>query len=154
QSITVTNVAPTATLPTPTSVNEGSPFTLSLTNPFDPSTADTQAGFQYAFNCGGGFGSFSTSSSVSCPTTDNGNIAVAGKIKDKDGGENPYTATAIVKNVAPTATFTATSQIVQGESATVAFSQQFDPSSADTTAGFTYTYSCPNGTVNVTSDPA
>jgi hypothetical protein len=247
-SITIANEAPTATLPTPTSVNEGSPFTLSLTNPADPSTVDTQAGFQYAFNCGSGFGVFGSSSSVSCPTTDNGNRAVAAKIKDKDGGENTYTATAVVNNVppagsllfgtdavsegssfsfsffslfdfdpspvdeaslqfafncgsgfgafsstngiscpttdngtvavvgqikdkdggvgestgsmtvtnvAPTATFTATPQIFQGESAILAFSQQSDPSPADTTAGFTYAYDCTtNGTVTVANPAA
>ncbi|MBM4255562.1 MAG: PKD domain-containing protein [Deltaproteobacteria bacterium] len=252
QPITVANVAPTATLPTPDPVGEGSPFTLSLTNPSDPSTADTQAGFQYAFNCGNGFGSFGSSNTVQCPTVDNGNFAVAAKIKDKDGGENPYTATAVVNNVAPsvetmtisagltqegspltvqttfsdpagtrdapftcavdfgdgtgphagqvssstctvtyaypdngpsflvagivtdkdrdsgrltnrfaignvppTATFTATSQIFQGESATLAFSQQADPSPADTTAGFTYAYNCTtSGTLTVANNRA
>ncbi|HXG20905.1 MAG TPA: PKD domain-containing protein [Methylomirabilota bacterium] len=249
QSITVANVAPTATLPTPTPVNEGFPFTLSLTNPSDPSTADTQAGFQYAFDCGSGFGSFSSSNTKSCPTVDNGAFPVAAKIKDKDGGENTYTATATVHNVAPsgallfttlsvpegssfafsflsfgpfdpspvdtaagfqfafncgngfgeysstngvtcsttdngtlsvagrikdkddgvgertgdinvtnvapTATFTATPQIFLGESATLTFSQQSDPSSVDTAAGFTYTYDCTtNGTLNVANNRA
>lgn len=252
QSITVANVAPTATFPTPTAVNEGSPFTLSLTNPSDPSPADTQAGFQYAFNCGGGFSNYGSSSSAFCPTTDNGTITVAAKIKDKDGGETPYTATALVSNVAPsvdtawqitgasqegspltvqttfsdpagthdapytcamdfgdgtgphagqvsgftctvtyaypdngpsflvasivtdkdqdsgrvtnrfaianvppTATFTATPQIFQGESATLTFSQQADPSPADTTAGFTYAYNCTaSGTLTVANNRA
>jgi ribosomal protein S20 len=153
--LVIANVAPTATLPTPTSVNEGSPFSLSLTSPSDPSTADTQAGFQYAFNCGSGFGDFGSSSSVSCPTTDNGNIAVTGKIKDKDDGVNEYSATATVNNVAPTATFTATPQIFQGESSTLAFSEQADPSSVDTAAGFTYTYDCTaNGTLTVANSGA
>jgi hypothetical protein len=250
QSITVANVAPTATLPTPTAVNEGSPFTLSLTNPSDPSAADTQAGFKYAFNCGsgfgsfdssntascpttdsgtrnvkaqikdkdggtteysatatinnvppkgsllfvgdtvpegssftfnfvadiitnafdpssvdetslqfafncgGGFGAFSSTNGISCPTTDNGTVKVAGQIKDKDGGVGESSGTMTVTNVAPTATFTAPVQAFTGESAPLAFSQQFDPSAADTTAGFTYTYSCPNGTVNVANNRA
>lgn len=248
QSITVANVAPTATLPTPTPVNEGFPFMLSLTDPFDPSTVDTQAGFLYAFDCGSGFGSFSSSNTKSCPTVDNGAFTVAAKIKDKDGGENTYTATATVNNVAPsgsllfttqsvpegssfafsffsfgpfdpspvdqqtlqfafncgngfgeysstngvtcsttdngtlsvagrikdkddgvgestgdinvtnvapTATFTATPQIFLGESATLAFSQQSDPSSVDTAAGFAYTYDCTTtGTLNVANTRA
>src|SRR5262249_15473826 len=43
-SIHVTNVAPTATLQTPASVNEGSAFSVGLTSVTDPSQADTAAG--------------------------------------------------------------------------------------------------------------
>ncbi len=97
------NVAPTATFGNNGPVNEGSAFSLSLTSPFDPSSADTAAGFTYAFDCGdgAGYGAFGANSSASCPTTDNGARAVRGKIKDKDGGVSEYTASVTVNNVAP-----------------------------------------------------
>ena len=71
---TVANVAPTATFSNDGPVNEGSSFHLSLTNPSDPSTADTTAGFTYAFDCGdgSGYGAFSAAASATCPTNDNG----------------------------------------------------------------------------------
>ena len=89
------NVAPTATFNAPLSVFAGSSFTLSLTDPHDPSAADTAAGFAYAFDCGdgAGYGPFGLSSSVSCPTADTGARSVGGKIRDKDGGVTEYRAT-------------------------------------------------------------
>jgi predicted extracellular nuclease len=92
-TVTVQNVPPTATFSAPASSFAGYPFTLSLTSPHDPSAADTAAGFQYAFDCGSGYGAFGSSSSASCPTDDTGTRTVHGKIRDKDGGETEYTAT-------------------------------------------------------------
>src|SRR5207244_12779387 len=65
--VTVANVAPAATFNAPVSVNEGAIINLSLTNPTDPSSADTSAGFTYAFDGGDGAGysSFSSSNSAS-----------------------------------------------------------------------------------------
>ena len=93
-TVTVTNVAPTATFEAPASTSAGFPFTIALTNPFDPSSADTAAGFTYAFNCGDGtgFNAFSPSSSRSCSTTEPGTRTVRGKIRDKDGALTKYTA--------------------------------------------------------------
>src|SRR5207244_806082 len=50
-TVTIANVAPTATFNAPASVNEGSSIGLSLTSPSDPSSTDTTAGFTYAFDC-------------------------------------------------------------------------------------------------------
>ena len=91
-TVDVQNVPPTATFSAPASDFAGYPFTLSLTSPHDPSAADTAAGFQYAFDCGSGYGAFGSSSSVSCPTDDTGTRTVHGKIRDKDGGVTEYTA--------------------------------------------------------------
>ena len=93
--VTITNVAPTATFHAPSNVNAGSDFALSLTDPSDPSPADMTAGFTYAFDCGNGtgYGSFSSSSSTTCPTTLVGDRSVGGKIRDKDGGVTEYKAT-------------------------------------------------------------
>jgi hypothetical protein len=158
--LTIASVAPTATFTFPAEVNEGAttPFNLGLTGPFDPSSADTTAGFQYAFDCTpSGPGQtptsipYSSTSSASCPTpTDNGTVAVAGRIKDKDNDKSEYTNTVQVKNVPPTATFAATAQIVRGESSTLAFTNPIDPSSVDTAAGFKHSFDCTNdGTLEV-----
>lgn len=80
------NVAPTADFNAPNTVTENDQFTISLTNPFDPSSVDTTAGFMYAFDCGSGsFSAFSSVTSATCtsppgPTT----ITVRGQIMDKD----------------------------------------------------------------------
>lgn len=104
--VTVSNVAPTATLDAPATVAEGSTFGFSLSNATDPSTADALAGFTYAFDCGSGsgYGAFATAATVTCPAAANdGTISVAARIRDKDGGIRPYTATIGVTNVEPTA---------------------------------------------------
>src|SRR3989440_12833744 len=100
-NVDIHNVAPTATFSNDGPVNEGSDFHLYLTAPSDPSGADTTAGFQYAFDCGSGYGAFSGTNSATCSTTDNGVRSVKGKIKDKDGGVSEYTASVTVNNVNP-----------------------------------------------------
>jgi hypothetical protein len=102
--LTLSNVAPTATFTAPSSVDEGSPIAVSLTNPVDPSTVDVAAGLKYAFDCGDGtgYGALGSATSASCPTTDNGIRTVKGKIQDKDGDFTEYSKTVEVKNVAPT----------------------------------------------------
>jgi large repetitive protein len=146
-SVHVNNVAPSATFNSPASVNEGSSFTLSLTSSSDPSTADAGAGFTYAFDCGSGtYGAFGASNLTSCPTNDNGTRAVRGKIKDKDNGEREYTANVTVNNVAPTAIFSDNGPVNEGSSFTLSLTSPNDPSTADTSAGFTYAFDCGSGT--------
>ncbi len=95
-TITVTNVKPTATfVVSNTIINQGESVTLSLTNPFDPSEADTNAGLTLAYDCGQGFGYTSLNE---CTFTQEGIYTVKGKITDKDGGFTEYTATIIVNN--------------------------------------------------------
>jgi hypothetical protein len=146
-AVTVDNVAPTATFNNTGPVNEGSSFQLSLTGPQDPSAPDTSAGFTYAFDCGSGsgYGAYSPTSTATCPTNDSGARAVKGKIKDKDGGVNEYTASVTVNNVAPTATFSNTGPVNEGTSFQLSLTSPQDPSSADTTAGFTYAFDCGSG---------
>ena len=71
-TIGVLNVAPSAVLGAPVSVDEGGPIGLALTAPSDPSSPDTAAGFEFTFDCGdgAGFGAFGTTASASCATTD------------------------------------------------------------------------------------
>ena len=68
----------------------GSTFTLSQTSPTDPSAADTAAGFQYAFDCGSGYGAFSAASTTTCTAGTASTLSVGGKIRDKDGGVTVY----------------------------------------------------------------
>jgi hypothetical protein len=92
-TITVTNVAPSATLNAPATAEAGFPFSISLTGATDPSAADTAAGFQYAFDCGSGYGLFGPSSTATCPTSTVGPLTVYATIRDKDGGVHEYTKT-------------------------------------------------------------
>jgi hypothetical protein len=101
QNVTVNNVAPTATLYAPGSVNEGESIGLAFTSSFDPSSDDSTAGFEYAFDCGSGYGAFSSSDGVFCSTIDDETRTVGGKIRDKDGDMTEYTAVVMVNNVAP-----------------------------------------------------
>jgi predicted extracellular nuclease len=92
-TITVRNVAPTATLSAPSASTVGVPFTVALTSPHDVSAADEAAGFVYAFDCGAGYGAFGPSSSTSCTNVAGGPLTVRATIRDKDGGAREYTAT-------------------------------------------------------------
>ena len=118
--IKVDNVDPTATIVAPSEVNEGSQFVVSLTAPHDPSTADTTAGFTYAFSVDGGAfvasanGGTSTSANF---TFDDGpsTHTITGRILDKDGGSTDYDAVIQVNNVDPTATIVAPTEVNEGE---------------------------------------
>ena len=101
KDIFVANVAPTATFNDPSAVYEGSEIALSLSAPFDPSSVDAAAGFEYAFNFGDGYGPFSSDSSAVFTPADNSTRTVRAKIRDKDGGVTEYTSTVVVNNVAP-----------------------------------------------------
>jgi len=101
--VTVTNVAPTATLVLPATVNEGAMYTLAVANVLD-SSADTAAGFTYAFDCGNGagYGAFGTATSVACaPAADNGKRTVGVKVKDKDGGIGTFSQVMTINNAPP-----------------------------------------------------
>src|SRR2546425_481020 len=146
-TVTVTNVAPTATFNAPASVNEGSSAAPPLGAPPDPSSADTAAGLQYAFDCGdgSGYGALGSSNTASCATTDSGTRVVRGKISDKDGGSSDYAGTVMVNNVAPTATFNAPVSVNAGSPIALSLTAASDPSSADTAAGFQYAFDCGDG---------
>ena len=140
-TLALTNENPSATPSIPSSVNEGSAINLSLGSASDPGTNDV---LTYQFDCGDGAGynAASATASRSCPTTDNGSRSVKLKILDDDGGFAEYTGTVAVNNVAPSATFAATSPISEGGSSSLSLTGASDPSSADTTAGFKYSFAC------------
>jgi hypothetical protein len=91
-TVVVANVPPTATFHAPGSAEAGGRFALSLGSPQDPSEADAAAGFNYAFDCGGGYGNYSSSATATCSGADAGARSVGGRIRDKDGGVSEYRA--------------------------------------------------------------
>jgi alpha-tubulin suppressor-like RCC1 family protein len=90
---TAVTVLPTATFSAPASVQAGQSFTLALSDAQVPGHPSATI-FTYAFDCGdgAGYGSFSTSSSVSCPTSTAGSRSVKGTVRDQDGDQTGYTA--------------------------------------------------------------
>jgi hypothetical protein len=145
----VDNVAPTATLSTGGDVAEGSDGSVSFSDQSDPSSADTAAGFHYAYDLDGdgrwdvGDGTYAGSPSTASarvPTTDNGTVTVRAAIIDKDNGSTTYTRTLTVTNVAPDGTVANDGPVDEGSAAHVSVTRVTDPSSADTAAGFRYAY--------------
>ena len=95
-TVMIANVAPTATFTAPASVLRTERVRAVALRAVGPSAADTAAGFTYAFDCGAGYGAWSSSPTAACDTTDVGPLAVRGAIRDKDGGTTEYTATVAV----------------------------------------------------------
>jgi hypothetical protein len=96
---TVTNVAPTAILKSPSvAINEGSGrFNLSLIEPSDPGSKDT---LEYRFDCGNGnYGDWGSSNSTYCSVSgDSVTLVVKAQIRDDDGGvSEEYTKSVQVK---------------------------------------------------------
>jgi predicted extracellular nuclease len=92
-TVTVANVAPTVTAlaasPPDGLVGQGLTFTGTAT---DPSTADTEAGFSWAFGTGNGFGGFGPNGFVASFSSC-GTYTVNAKARDKDGGvSTPFTS--------------------------------------------------------------
>jgi predicted extracellular nuclease len=121
-TVTVQNVAPTATFHASGSVTAGDTAELSFTDPSDPSAADTAAGFMYAFDCGdgSGYGAFAAASTATCPAPARGTLSVGGEIKDKDGGIREYRSTVTVNGRSPVVNAGGPYSVDEGGSVTVA----------------------------------
>jgi Calx-beta domain len=98
KSVTINHVAPTATPNAPQSATAGTNFAVSLTNPSDPSSADTAAGFTHAFDCTGDgiFDHSGTSNSAACTAGNGPSQTVRYRITDKDGASSVYTRTVTI----------------------------------------------------------
>ena len=114
-SVVVDDVAPTATLSRPERIFEGTAASFYISAVADPSTADSEAGFHYAYSCAGSelldqtYGSAGRSPSFQCtfaqgPSTQ----TVTARIFDKDGLSSLMTLSFAVENVAPVVTLTTT----------------------------------------------
>ncbi|WP_406699643.1 PKD domain-containing protein [Singulisphaera sp. Ch08] len=101
-TVEVANVAPTATLSTNSQIQYGTEATASLSNPLDPSSTDTAAGFRYVFSIDTnttGSATYATSgmsSSVNFGVLNAGTHTVYSRIIDKDDGFTEYTTTLLV----------------------------------------------------------
>ena len=107
-TLTITNVAPTATFSNNGPVTEGNTADVSFSGQSDPASADTTAGFRYSYDFDddgdwevgdGTYAGSSTSSSATVPTsvlTAVGTYEVNGRILDKDGGFTDYTTVVTV----------------------------------------------------------
>ncbi len=141
-AITVTNVVPTASITNPVTTSpEGTSITLDSAVT-DPSTVDTAAGFSYLWHVTDSNGQTITDGTVANFTftpDDNGSYSVSLTATDKDGGVSTAAVDAItVTNVAPTASITnPVTTSPEGTSITLD-SAVTDPSTVDTTAGFSY----------------
>ena len=105
--LNVVNVAPTATLTTPTArLLPGNAATVAFVNSFDPSPIDTAAGFKYSFDLNND-GNFTSPGDVAGSTSPTANVTfdkpgrytVRGRIADKNGAFTDYTA---VVTISPT----------------------------------------------------
>ena len=115
--LSVANVAPTAVLSNDGPVDEGGAAIVSFSDQFDPSAADTDEGFRYAydfdndgsFDVGDGTyaGSVANSSEVvpaSLLSDGPAERAIRARIIDVDGGYSDWLTTIVVNNVPPTLT--------------------------------------------------
>jgi PKD repeat protein len=87
-AVSVINVAPVTTASSPGFVTANASFSLAATNFNDPSSADLSAGLRFAFDCGDGYGQFTTATSATCTAPPFGSRALHVMVRDKDGGSS------------------------------------------------------------------
>src|SRR5205807_2565386 len=139
-SVTVTNANPTATLSNNGPKAEGTAATVTFSAQSDPSTADTTAGFHYAYACDNGdlsgatYATSGSSATNDCTFNDNGTDTVRSPTRRSADLYTEYTTSVTVTNANPTATLSNNGPKAEGSAATVSFTSPSDPSSADTTA--------------------
>ena len=104
-TVVVDNLAPTGSPRVPSSIREGSTFSL-IMNGTDLGAADRTT-LQYSFECGAGQTAWSSTNNTICPAfTDQGTRQVSVSVRDKDGAVTTYERTATGINSAGTATLT------------------------------------------------
>ena len=152
-------VAPTATLVAPATVNEGSPFSVALTNPYDPTNPDT-AGFHYAFAVDGAsmtgvtYANAGASASQNFSFTDGlSSHTITERILAAEGDFTDYTATVQLNYVPPTATIGGPYTGIPGSAISFTGSAT-DPSAPDTAAGFQYSWHFGDGGTSTLQSPS
>jgi hypothetical protein len=154
-TITVNNVAPTAAIVgSPAASPEGTEIDLTATAT-DPSSADTVAGFSYAWGVTKNGDAFASGSAADFHFTpdDNGTYVVTLNVTDKDGGTGMASATIDVTNVAPTAAISGPSNGVRGQTRTFTLAAS-DVSPVDQAAGFSFSVDWGDGHTETVSGPS
>jgi hypothetical protein len=156
--VVVANVAPAASItgspvsghsPEGTAISLGSSVT-------DPSSADTAAGFTYAWSVtkNGAAYALGSAATFSFTPDDNGTYVVTLTATDKDSGISaPSQATILVDNVALTAGGSGPSDGVRGQARTFTLTAS-DPSAVDQAAGFTFAITWGDGSTQTVSGPS
>jgi hypothetical protein len=138
-TLTVNNVAPTATANVPANATEGAQVTLSLTGATDVSSVDAGS-LHYAFDTNGdgtydaGDGTYAGSGTATSTTfnlPDSGTRNVRLRVIDKDGGQTTYTGSITVANLPPAATPSTPGSANEGSQVTISLTGGSDPSPVD-----------------------
>jgi uncharacterized delta-60 repeat protein len=149
--VTVNNVAPTATLSNSGPVAENSPVTVAFSDPYDPSPADTKAGFHYSIALDPSQLATTYAAATDGPskpfTFPDGPASpvVYARVFDKDNGYTQYQTTVTVTDVPPTAAASGPGASVAGQPQTYTFTAQ-DVSPIDQAASFSYRIDWDDGT--------
>ena len=94
--ITVSGVAPTARVRVPTTAVVGADVGIVVDDVDDASPADVSAGFEFAFDCGAGFGAFTSAATATCaPSSTPGVRTLAVTVRDADLAERTYQASLV-----------------------------------------------------------
>ncbi len=144
-TLTVTDVAPTATLSAGTPILQGGTATATFSNPFSPSAGETASGFTYSFDFGntGSFQTVGASPSATVPAAllgHSGTLVVRGRITDHAGGYTDYFTNIIIKDVTPTVTAGANQIVDQGTIVQLAPATFTDPGFSNLVTGSILTY--------------
>jgi hypothetical protein len=84
--VTVANAAPHfLAFTVPATASSGSTVAITASAD-DPSSVD-RASLQFAFDCGTGFGAFTSTASASCSVSGAGSVTLRARVRDKDGDE-------------------------------------------------------------------
>jgi uncharacterized delta-60 repeat protein len=138
-TVTVVNVAPIAVIANGGAVDEGSPGSVSFSGQFDPSPADTTAGFRYSYdfdNDGaweigdGSYGGSVVADSQIVPASfladGLASYTIKARILDDDGGFTDYTTVITVNDVTPTLAISGAANVDEGAVYTLGLSSS-DP---------------------------
>ena len=142
-TVTVLDIAPTATFTNSGPVRVGVPVMITFSNTNDEAEVDSDDGFHFSFASDPSqlATSYNTAGTAAIETlTYNipGTYTIFGDIFSVGNAFTEYTTTVTVTDVPPAAGFINSGPITEGNQATVSFTNPYSPSEPDTAAGFHY----------------